>query len=608
MEPTLRQWSSPQAQSYGRTYRRGVLRAASDALHLPFLVRVFPSPSAFERVSLLFAVLAVLWALLGHRALYIAAAVVVPPMVVRKSPLAVPAFLALVSMYAAYFYGGPACVAALSPLVAVVLWALARRVSSAEAPIDPSASVCAFAATARLPAVAATPERRPDALPHALSRPSPQSPSHFAPSPVTGATGAVAVAAPVDFGAASPVRYAGAQRSPARRASGRHRISLGNDVDGDDVIRDPGTLRTFLDRSMAPPSPAGPPPAPLAAPDAPNFASSYAPGATVALQQQQQQQQYQQYQQLQQYQQPMGAYYGQPSAAPSEMAFPAELGAGMQDYRSMYLQPQAGSMAYMAQAEMASPLISNGGFPYQPAPRPPADTTKRESEALTAQKHMESLGIDDAAMARMTEQLRKWFVQKFLRHVNAKLARVERTCTHRIGTAEHAAELSSKLESVGLLKWVSVPGSTCVPYVVQRIHDLASSTHMQGFNWNDGGRWVGGPWTPALPTDAQLLLHVFCTFMDDKMEETSGKPKVFTNQYFVAAPLSPQKGKKDVVALYQVSPKPLHLQVVFGEDWPVPKALVTFVLIVKKHFNGFLRQTDLGGSAIALLSALDLSK
>lgn len=44
---------------------------------------------------------------------------------------------------------------------------------------------------------------------------------------------------------------------------------------------------------------------------------------------------------------------------------------------------------------------------------------------------------------------------------------------------------------------------------------LAQGDSMPEYRWQSGGDWHQRQWTAALPTDAQILMHCFCMFMDD---------------------------------------------------------------------------------------------
>jgi len=92
--------------------------------------------------------------------------------------------------------------------------------------------------------------------------------------------------------------------------------------------------------------------------------------------------------------------------------------------------------------------------------------------------------------------------------------------------AKEAAEKRKKLADEAALhqytklqSFLKVPGhegqAGCVEYVRQRLLDLARGPCVSLYKW-DGGAAPGSaaPWTNAFPTDAELLVHVFATFLD----------------------------------------------------------------------------------------------
>jgi Cytochrome B561, N terminal len=54
-------------------------------------------------------------------------------------------------------------------------------------------------------------------------------------------------------------------------------------------------------------------------------------------------------------------------------------------------------------------------------------------------------------------------------------------------------------------------------YVLKRIYALAVGHFLEDFRWDSGTSWNGQPWEPSLPTDAQIVMHCFFTFMDETL-------------------------------------------------------------------------------------------
>lgn len=65
-------------------------------------------------------------------------------------------------------------------------------------------------------------------------------------------------------------------------------------------------------------------------------------------------------------------------------------------------------------------------------------------------------------------------------------------------------------------------------YLVQRIRDLAKGCVLADYRWNAGGAYGGVAWDEHLhPTDAQIMFHLFCTYLDGQLPplpQPGGRP------------------------------------------------------------------------------------
>lgn len=60
-------------------------------------------------------------------------------------------------------------------------------------------------------------------------------------------------------------------------------------------------------------------------------------------------------------------------------------------------------------------------------------------------------------------------------------------------------------------------------YVLKRLRTLVKTEDMSNFNWNCGESFEDKPWNcDGLPTDAEILFHVFCVYMDRLLNRESG--------------------------------------------------------------------------------------
>jgi hypothetical protein len=132
----------------------------------------------------------------------------------------------------------------------------------------------------------------------------------------------------------------------------------------------------------------------------------------------------------------------------------------------------------------------------------------------------------------------------------------------------------------------------------------------------------GLEWSPdSLPTDAQILFHLFVTKMNTLLKqqaEESGMdvgqtlgPTPFSNRYLIITPQQPDAKNKDVL-LWLQRRNPPHIKVVVrGEVWETMPgqnnlihALVLYVYAVAKEERGVIEMLSLLVAAPELLKVV----
>jgi len=177
-----------------------------------------------------------------------------------------------------------------------------------------------------------------------------------------------------------------------------------------------------------------------------------------------------------------------------------------------------------------------------------------------------------------------------------------------------------QIEILKIRKYVDVLGCTSLEYVIKRIKILASGTCLINYNWNSGGNLDDRKWSNDFPTDSQLVMHVFCTFMDEKVVpiSTSTKDHPFTLQHFMKAPADPKNLNINIV-IYQTTQHPPHYNILATnpkdntiETYQVIKGrnnlfhtIIIFVHYIKNYQKGFLYNNYLGSSDFRLLQIIE---
>ncbi|KAI8602502.1 cytochrome B561, N terminal-domain-containing protein [Dissophora ornata] len=158
--------------------------------------------------------------------------------------------------------------------------------------------------------------------------------------------------------------------------------------------------------------------------------------------------------------------------------------------------------------------------------------------------------------------------------------------------------------------YLAIPGYANRKYVIERLKAIGPLlTH---FIWDSNGvTWEGGKktWTPDLPTDAQIIMHMFTVYMDLAMPAQD--PQIhsrfpFSYKYYV-----PMESKPDATTALQIKQSskvpPNYSLVVEGSMWEVvPKrlnvwySLVLFIYMVMRENGGYIGQLNIGTQAIGL--------
>ena len=133
-------------------------------------------------------------------------------------------------------------------------------------------------------------------------------------------------------------------------------------------------------------------------------------------------------------------------------------------------------------------------------------------------------------------------------------------------------------------------------YVISRLSELLTGYNpLENYSHNGGGSWNGKPWTSSLPSDAEIILNLFCAYMNLNLFRGSFKKKYFIQLNHAG------KEKSEFpksVALVQTKYSNTYVMLVGNAGsllWPVKSgnqnvfhALVLFLYYVKYELSGRL--------------------
>jgi len=268
-------------------------------------------------------------------------------------------------------------------------------------------------------------------------------------------------------------------------------------------------------------------------------------------------------------------------------------------YRPSYNSPHTSSstLALMPVIEAPSPVL-----PLQPF----------EEDIFIYQSNAEKT-LQEEGLANLvddyTEKMREWLGTRLFPHV-ATFAELYLSRDNPNNQQWQAA-----MPYIQAYLDLGIYGFTlphCVDYVARRIKELGSGTVLARYNWNRGtdSEASNFVWDPRYPCDAQIVMHLFCTFLDfrlvaDPTTARTGKP--FTSKYFLKSLAF--LGKNSHTVIYQRYTNPPHFELVLPENkiWPIQQGhnnlfhtLACFVHTITKNNNGYLGPISISDPGILL--------
>lgn len=267
---------------------------------------------------------------------------------------------------------------------------------------------------------------------------------------------------------------------------------------------------------------------------------------------------------------------------------------------------------------------------YQLATRSQTPNLKDDDDngAESPFKHDEilrNLGLTRGDVSIWTENIRKWLAQTVLEPLVKEIDDINKKLTH-IGNPELHIGLAatSSLQQVIATKGQYFPSlTTIIPYLnaftnqeyfVGRLKELATGGCLRLYKWESGGQYKGKPWNNDLPSDPEILIHLFCTYMDTHLPSNPRYPdgKSFSGMHFLKSPQKSEERRSDL-CIYQTRTKKAHFKVLVDKEvCELPKgrnnlfyAIVVFLYYAKQVHHGMLQRVNLGLSGINILWVLN---
>uniref|UniRef100_H2ZHC3 Transmembrane protein 209 n=1 Tax=Ciona savignyi TaxID=51511 RepID=H2ZHC3_CIOSA len=239
---------------------------------------------------------------------------------------------------------------------------------------------------------------------------------------------------------------------------------------------------------------------------------------------------------------------------------------------------------------------------YQLSSRSPKSPTRnKDSNAIEFSKYWYQVGVSTDGLFDWAGRLRRWISLTVLAGVVKEIQKINKRLSE-LGCPEiQIGESSlSALKQIQISKASQIPGLTWImpyleltnhqEYLVERLKTLASGGYMSEFCWNKGGSSKGRPWSDDLVTDSELIMHVFCSYLDWHLPAHPRYPdgKTFTSQYFVRTPDKPklQNLTENKMLIHQSKLNPPHYQLITKEttyDMPPGRHNMFHTLLLFLH-------------------------
>lgn len=270
------------------------------------------------------------------------------------------------------------------------------------------------------------------------------------------------------------------------------------------------------------------------------------------------------------------------SSSPSQVVLSTPPNVGAVPY--IHSSPFTGGVGGIQNMMPKGPMIPRMSFQYRMSPKPLSTTQGSASRgtgglvqsdaehAVDYERRFEQglreWNLSEDRLQRAAENLKKWLVNKLLQPLSEDLKNVnkqfkqqgfnEYDCNHELSeaptqftkipvgipipasgqyTLRYILECSSQRDPLlqrrlALEPYLDLPIKSKRTYVVERICELAGNGYLANYKWDGGADFDGRSWNEKqFPTDTDLLMHLFCTHMEELLPKDIIFHKNFRERY-----------------------------------------------------------------------------
>ncbi|KAH8398818.1 hypothetical protein KR222_007962 [Zaprionus bogoriensis] len=159
-------------------------------------------------------------------------------------------------------------------------------------------------------------------------------------------------------------------------------------------------------------------------------------------------------------------------------------------------------------------------------------------------------------------------------------------------------------------------------YLVQRIRELAQGSCIGDYRWNSGNAHNGQEWGEHLPTDAAVLFHLFCVYLDSQlMPLPQGGGRPFHSRYVLTR--EEKRSTKDIInavnnkahCAFLVTNNQLKPKFNFISEKELHNCaydrnnlfyvIIQFLIYMRSHQESALEGVNLGKSGINIMCVIE---
>jgi Cytochrome B561, N terminal len=282
-----------------------------------------------------------------------------------------------------------------------------------------------------------------------------------------------------------------------------------------------------------------------------------------------------------------GSYYEQQSSGASELV------PGVYTNTTMMSRTAMHSASAPSVARRATVGSGGGRIPHAPPPLswnayrtsyvPPKTTSRLRTDKFSysnteaALAVLQRLRVDPDEIEEWSDRMKQWISKTIVVPLVRSLDSLDSENCPRVAVPSGnpvrvVKSTSHMLDSFGqgepndmrhqqkrlLIHYVTVPGFDHSS-VVERIRSLAEGGVLSNFAWDKTRRR-----SSEVPPDAQIIIHLFCTYMNLTLPPVPMYRHPFTDRHFLRRPADPADPRLNLdVAIYQAHVSRPHFEVVF---------------------------------------------